>query len=185
MHKCDKCGAEATVHDFKLAKGGIMHQVHLCDDCANKLGVANKQFQTLDELVQSAAAPAGGQLMGGARGEAGAAVCPGCGMAWSEFREKGQLGCAACYDAFGEQISALVERMHEGGTHHVGKTPTKADRNESVELRVQHLRKQLADALAAEQYEKAAEIRDRLSTMGRVIRPAESSTEADASGGQS
>jgi protein-arginine kinase activator protein McsA len=39
-------------------------------------------------------------------------------------------------------------------------------------LRLQHLRKELADALSWEQYERAAEIRDLLTTLGVTTAPA-------------
>ncbi len=181
MHKCQKCGAEATVHDFKLMKGGIASQIHLCETCANKMGVESKGFKTMEELMEAAAALAGpGAGAKGAGGEAAGQkgqACSACGMGWSEFREKGQLGCAACYEAFEAQITQLAERMHEGGTQHMGKRPQGASAGPGdggMELRAQKLRQQLTEALALEQYERAAEIRDRLNAMGAAISKRES-----------
>ena len=194
MHKCQKCGAEATVHDFKLMKGGIASQIHLCESCANKMGVESKGFKTLEELLEAAAALAGPSSSAGATGVGAGAeasgqkglACRGCGMGWSEFREKGQLGCASCYEAFETQIAQLAERMHEGGAQHMGKRPRGASAgggDGGMELRAKKLRQQLTEALALEQYERAAEIRDRLNAMGAAVIKKEST--AGEAGGRS
>jgi len=87
-------------------------------------------------------------------------ACISCGLTWAEFRDRSQFGCSECYDAFEKQLNALLERAHEGGAHHVGKRPHRHLDDYDVKVRIQHLRKQLADAISAEQYEHAAQLRD-------------------------
>lgn len=116
---------------------------------------------------------------------AGVAACPRCGLTYAAFRQHGLLGCEACYAAFGEALGALLERAG-GAPHHVGKSPrVGADRPtdpaagrlnpeapvarsvptldpEDRQRRESVLRKQLAEAVAAEQYERAVCLRDEL-----------------------
>jgi protein-arginine kinase activator protein McsA len=97
-----------------------------------------------------------------------AARCPGCGLPFADFRQTGLLGCPACYDAFMPQIGAVIERAQAGAVHHVGRSPQRlegmADR---VALR-KRLMQELETAIAAEQYERAARLRDQLQGLGDV-----------------
>ena len=118
------------------------------------------------------------------------AACPSCGLTFSEFKTSGHLGCANCYKVFESQISPLIERAHEGATHHVGKVPKRllgggasgsAEARSvlgDLEARNQRriaLRKQLDDAIRGEQYEVAAKLRDQISKLSELgVLPPES-----------
>lgn len=169
--KCDKCQeSEATVHEVTI-KGGQRHEKHLCESCAKADGVAPQAHVPLPELLKSYITTQT-QGAGGTSAvvpAAPATACPACGTTYAQFRTSGLLGCAECYAVFETQLGPLLARAHEGGTHHVGKSPKgpgvtpatpggDAQRSE----RVAALRKRLADAVAAEQYEKAAMLRDEL-----------------------
>ncbi|MFW5653124.1 MAG: UvrB/UvrC motif-containing protein [Planctomycetota bacterium] len=178
---CDKCGEEATIHDLKLVKGGIISQVHLCEKCAADLGMVGKSFKTIEELLQEAikshqplsSGPSSGPGASGSSKSGTAlvrrtpgATCGTCGLTWSEFRDQGVLGCPDCYTAFASRLTPLLGRAHEGGTHHIGKVPRQFKDKADIEPKVRHLRKQLAEALLTEQYERAARLRDQLVAMG-------------------
>lgn len=177
MMKCTRCGKEATVHDIKVVKGGIVSQIHLCEACAQSEGkTQNTMFPSAEEVaneaLMQAAAAAGvpaGTSSAAASNRRVANQCPECGLSWDSFRQEGKLGCPGCYAAFESRLGPLLERAHEGGTHHVGKTPNRAKAEVDMGLRVQHLRKQLLDALSAEQYELAANLRDQITNLGYGI----------------
>lgn len=173
--KCDRCENESTVHEVMI-KGGQKVEKHLCENCAREEGIAVHTHAPINELITKFVMAQAGQP---APVKAGS--CPGCGMSFAEFREGGVLGCPECYRAFEGQLGPLVERAHEGGTHHVGKTPKRvvgvADRAE----RIVALRKQLSDAIAAEQYERAANLRDQLM---HVEKPSVDAGSASGSAGE-
>src|SRR5262249_10323786 len=113
-------------------------------------------------------------------------ACPKCGTTYVEFRQSGLLGCADCYSAFEAQLGPLLERAHEGASHHVGKVPRRAlsggrtggSRPEAIlgdaaqrAGRITALRKQLDEAVQAEQYERAAALRDELRKMTELGAP--------------
>ncbi|MFT3686569.1 MAG: hypothetical protein QM783_16910 [Phycisphaerales bacterium] len=121
--KCDRCSNEATVHEVTI-KSGKRHEKHLCEQCAAGAGVAPVAHTPLTELltqfVSLQAAPKE------ARGKPAAPLadtCPTCGLTFAAFRQHEKLGCMHCYQAFERQLGGLLERLHEGATHHVGKTP--------------------------------------------------------------
>ena len=155
--KCDRCGCEATVHETIIRNGKVIEK-HLCLDCAQEEGIAPQPHPSINELITSyTIAQSGGVLASGASAE-----CSNCGMKYAQFRKHGLLGCSECYAAFEGQVGPLIERAHEGATHHVGKRPRRAGGAVDRERRITALRKQLQDAIDAEQYEKAAVLRDQL-----------------------
>jgi protein arginine kinase activator len=151
--KCDLCERPAVVHEVTV-RNGVKEEVHLCEQHAVEAGVSlpgHAPMQMLTLLSQPARtrAPAGRK-------------CPGCGLTFARFRQAGTLGCPQCYEAFHEQLAPLIERAQNQATHHRGKTPRRAGKSIDRQLQVQHLVKQLDEAVASEQYERAAQLRDRL-----------------------
>lgn len=165
--KCDRCDNEATVHDTKVRGGQIVSQ-HLCEKCAAEAGLVSGGVA----MPSTALAP-----------KPGVPTCPSCGLSLADFRQGGLLGCAVCYTTFEATLTPMIERAHEGATHHVGKTPRNlleragpardailGGPRERVE-RLRLLKKQLDDAVRAEQYERAAALRDELRRLGGTADP--------------
>jgi len=159
--KCDRCDSEAVVHEIVVVNGEKVEK-HLCTACAQEDGLAPVKGSTLTaplaKLVMSSSiiakppAPA-------------ADACSACGATWAEFRKSGLLGCAECYDIFEEKLIPLIERAHEGASEHSGKAPKRSAELIDRRRLVASLRKQLLEAVDAEHYERAAELRDRLRTV--------------------
>ncbi|MGP1311048.1 MAG: UvrB/UvrC motif-containing protein, partial [Phycisphaerales bacterium] len=68
-------------------------------------------------------------------------------------------------DTFDEQLTPLLARAHEGGAHHTGKTPGRAGLSAGLHRELSSLRRELEDAIKAEEYERAASLRDRIRTL--------------------
>jgi protein arginine kinase activator len=160
--RCSQCGGGEGVIDLNQIEGGEVRVVHLCAKCA-----AEKGIQTTAALADS---PLGGLLAAiGADPSSSPepvdlaeSACHRCGATLQDFRETGHLGCADCYTAFAEQLRELLRRLH-GSAHHTGiaySPPGSTPRPE--EESADSLRDQLRRAIAAEAFEQAAEIRDRL-----------------------
>jgi protein arginine kinase activator len=79
------------------------------------------------------------------------AACAACGMSAAEFKAAGRLGCAHDYDALRPALEPLLERIHRALAH-AGKAPRA--------VRVRDWRRRLGAAVAAEDYEEAARLRD-------------------------
>lgn len=166
--QCEQCDREATVYELRVVNGK-KHERHLCEQCAREAGIAVPAPVSVPELIQQMV-----QGVAAAKPAAPAAgKCPGCGMSYEEFRQLGQLGCPQCYQAFEAQLGPLLERWHEGGSHHVGKTPRRGfSGRPSGQLqssgvpdqgaRLETLQRQLEEAVRTEQYERAAKLRDEI-----------------------
>lgn len=157
--KCQFCANPATVHLTRLVKKQKL-EVHLCEACAEK-----HQSPASDVSLSSILESLIGQHVSPVAEELGRLICPTCGIKYMEFRADGRLGCPADYEVFRAGLVPILQRIHRA-TRHVGKVPRRvagpspdADRaGPSAELL--DLRQQLRRAVEAEDYERAAALRD-------------------------
>jgi protein arginine kinase activator len=88
-------------------------------------------------------------------------VCDVCGLTFGEFRQQKLLGCPHDYDAFERVLLPLIEGAHGGAGQHVGKVPHRRG-EQTKHNALLRLRGELKKAVAAEDYEKAARLRDQI-----------------------
>ena len=152
--KCDQCDRAATHHSVEIVKGEKIEK-HLCDMHAAEAGLSiTTGVQTpINELLTQFVKLHGGEVQKDT-------VCDHCGMSFGEFRENSLLGCPGCYTAFETQLGPLLERAHEGAVHHVGKVPNRESDHEQRQQLLMRMHKRLDEAVASEDYELAARLRD-------------------------
>ena len=93
--------------------------------------------------------------------------CPDCGIGFLEFRRQGRLGCARDYDIFREQLRTLVDRLHRR-SQHTGKRPARTTGPMTDYCDQRRLRRELAAAVAADDFSLAARLRDELREKDRT-----------------
>ena len=154
---CERCSEAATVH-LTDSVDGRRTETHLCLACARAAGVVLPERPPrlgLDQVVQKLIVAHVGELVG----ELAELACPDCGVRFMEFRTSGRLGCPTDYQVFRKGLLPLLARS-QPATRHVGKAPRRAavpaDRG-----RLQ-LRSRFRAAIAREDYEQAATLRDQL-----------------------
>lgn len=153
---CQQCKKRtATVHLTDLVQGEKRER-HLCEECAGQEGVAVKQHVSINDVLNSfLASQSGVQELAKVR-------CPDCGMSFVEFRSQGLLGCPKDYDVFGEALETLITRAQDGNTHHTGKSPGQMVQIDPVQQERHRLQRELREAVEAEDYERAAGLRDQI-----------------------
>lgn len=148
---CDSCHEnEATVHLTEIVDG-VKHEVHYCELCAQQQGVVLSAPSLLGNLPGGGPEGAGDPDL----------LCTGCHLTYKEFRQRGRLGCARCYEAFKEGLIPLLERIH-GSSQHLGRAPEESGDHLKAERQLIELRRELARVIQREEYEQAARIRDRI-----------------------
>ena len=157
--QCDICSKKkATVHLTEIVDDQ-MSEMHLCEECARKKSVQMEQQFGLADLL------AGLADFGKSPKEEEAketVKCSKCGMSYDDFRKFGRLGCGHCYESFKMHLGTLLKKVH-GSNHHLGKTPTKIPQSEKKIIEdFQELKIQLEKAIQMENFELAAEIRDKI-----------------------
>ncbi|HZN98151.1 MAG TPA: UvrB/UvrC motif-containing protein [Gemmatimonadales bacterium] len=160
---CEQCHErEAVIHLTQIVNEQVT-TLHLCERCAAEKGVESPGSMPKTPLGTFLAAM-GQELPEQTPTPRSSENCPRCGGSLQDFRESGRLGCSDCYRTFEVPLRDLLRRLH-GSTHHMGEryadreatAPAPAPRGHAAELR-----EQLRLAVETENFELAAELRDRL-----------------------
>jgi protein arginine kinase activator len=159
--QCQICNKnDATIHLTEIVDGART-EMHICEQCAIEQDIAVKSHIPINELLSNllAVQPSDDELTGPLEREV---VCPDCGFTLAQFRKEGVLGCPRDYEIFEKTLLAIIEKAHEGKTTHCGKIPLKTPGNTKKQMELLGLRQQLDAAVQSEDYELAAELRDRI-----------------------
>lgn len=157
---CDNCAErDASVHLTTIVNNEVRQQ-HLCEKCAAERGletsVAPKHplgdfLQAVQQQLTTPSADAG--------------RCTFCGATMNDFRTTGRWGCARCYSTFEVSMRELLRRVH-GNSRHGGRSyqPPQPELDERATI-LGELKERLRRAIESEQFELAADLRDRIRVM--------------------
>lgn len=157
---CPRClKREATVY-FSRNINGKKEEYQVCGECAKELG-----FFSQSELLFNMSDFMGGFMgKGMAHSLSAEKICPSCGMSLGELAKTSKLGCSKCYDFFDSYLEPVMKRIH-GNTRHTGKLPENADENFKKQRHLISLKDELKSAIAREDFEQAALLRDKIKEM--------------------
>lgn len=167
--QCQVCKkSPATVHLTQIIENQVK-KVDLCEACAKEKGVNDPTGFSLADLLLGLGAS---QKMEEATTSTGAeVVCRNCGFTQADFKKTGRLGCSECYNVFADGLDALLKGMHKG-TQHKGKVPPAVRRVVSFEARLAKLEAALKAAVAKEDFETAAGLRDEIKQAKKAMQEA-------------
>lgn len=160
-HHCDCCPNPAVMHEI-LVRDGVTTEVHLCAEHAQERGY----------VLPSAAGPAlvVGKLLQQAtpapQRPRAQRACENCGATMQAILAQGLCGCPACYSGFERELGAVISRAQAGASVHVGRHPAQAASLVDRAALRNKLARELREAVAREEYERAAHLRDRLQSIG-------------------
>lgn len=160
---CEQCRKRpANVHVTRVVNSEKT-EMHLCSECASEMEDIGLPFEpgvsmqnllaellNYDEWLGRQASPV-----------RSAPQCPACGLGYQELTRSGFLGCARCYEEFAAPLQSLLQRIH-GATRHNGKLPRRRRGALDLTRQIEELRQQLNEAISAEEYERAAKLRDEI-----------------------
>lgn len=155
---CDRCKMKEAKIYYTEITGGKKIEQHLCEDCAAELTSFQKEIP-LESLLSG--------LLGIGSGSSRERVCQVCGMSYQEFQKVGKFGCENCYKIFGRLHQGTLKRI-QGATAHTGKIAASWQQESFKQQEKQEqpdpllLKKALEEAIAKEEYEEAARLRDEI-----------------------
>jgi protein-arginine kinase activator protein McsA len=100
-------------------------------------------------------------------------TCPTCAMTFDEFKKEGRLGCAACYDTFGGPLIEAIRRIHGiPEAKHTGMRPGASAPSRAIAVKqdLQRLSRLMQAAVEAENYERAAKLRDEIHVLEKEVK---------------
>jgi protein arginine kinase activator len=163
---CQEChNANASVH-VKRRQGDEEVSVHLCRACAQKMGWSDPLEDAKFPLAQFISSMMQDMTSGAPRERADEvdAKCSECGLSFQEFSRTGRLGCGHCYESFRASMQELLRRIH-GNTTHEGRRPRRAPKPAEApaqDATLKQLKTDLDSAIADEDFERAAKLRDEI-----------------------
>ena len=167
--RCQKKKASVTHRDLRAGRLSVRHLCAECTEVLESTGELQDISAALPPYIAPLAEDEGGRFPlfpaatpteGSARSK-GQVKCPLCGMTHAELLAGGRAGCPRCYAVFSETLSSALCAM-QGTAAHVGRVPTAVRMRKERGMRLVALRESLREAVAAEQYERAAGLRDEI-----------------------
>ena len=167
---CEECGVNEACYTISVMMGGQVTQRHLCADCMAKMNM-NLAAGNVKHLLSAIMSAITGSVE-----EAAASVdiapeddvvCERCGTALSQFTKSGKLGCPSCYITFREQLTPMLQQIH-GRVQHAGRKPLDTEAAQRRRSRYESLNRQLEQAVAVEDFETAAILRDQLRQLNNM-----------------
>jgi protein arginine kinase activator len=160
--QCQICSKRtATIHLTEITEG-VRSEMHVCEHCAAEQGIAAQGQVSINQLLTDFlnSQPTDEEIMGPSVEQEQS--CPTCGFTLDRLRKEGTLGCPHDYEVFEETLIPLIERAHNGSSAHCGKVPAKTPGPAKKMAGLSLLRQQLEAAVRSEDYERAAELRDKM-----------------------
>ncbi|MDI6709779.1 MAG: UvrB/UvrC motif-containing protein [Thermoanaerobacterales bacterium] len=159
--ECEKCHKRpATVHYTEVVNGK-KREMHLCATCAEEEGIGSFKITTHPFKFENLFGDLLGAELPRAAGEARENACRRCGLTERQFARLGRFGCSGCYDAFEPHLDALLRRV-QGHLRHTGKVPARGQHKARRQREIDRLRRELQEAVQREEFERAAELRDKI-----------------------
>jgi protein arginine kinase activator len=169
---CPECNKrEASIHVTQIINNQKV-TVSLCKECAAKFGfhspLDNVPFP-LAEILSGMSKETPAPVQQDAADES---VCPNCNLSFEEFTRRGRFGCGNCYSAFRHRLEPIMRKIH-GASLHRGRNPNiphegTADQTLPVKEE-ERLDSELKKAIKAEDFERAAELRDKLKAVRQSL----------------
>ncbi|MBQ8641506.1 MAG: UvrB/UvrC motif-containing protein [Clostridia bacterium] len=172
---CEKCGKKEATCYYRENVNGTVKSYRLCPECAAGLQKSG-EIQTggfgEDPIAKMMSFFSGddffggddlfGKLMGSPqRMPEKGKTCALCGGTFQDMVKSGKAGCPRCYETFAAELTPSIQRIH-GRTVHTGQAPARFREENEKKQKIAALEAELKEAIQAENYERAAEIRDSL-----------------------
>lgn len=184
---CDECRINEACCAITMLAGDRTITRHLCRSCMEKI----QRQQPRDAVARLLSEAMRDSLMNAIAAKAATAVnndagvqhkeetsdddnmkCSCCGKTFGEVKKKNQLGCPECVSAFGSKLSEYIEEMPSNKAaacitapiQHYGSIADDANMGIHSSYRLREMNKMLEEAVKNEEYEKAARLRDEITT---------------------
>lgn len=162
---CEHCKQRNATVTVTQVQNGQKVEHHYCDVCASQFHPFHAEFKQEPVSIQQLlsnwfGSPTWQQKVGEKQQvQTQQQTCPRCGFTYKQFLKEGKFGCSNCYDTFSEHLPKLFNRI-QAGPQHIGKMPGSRNNIYVMKKQIEDIRKRMKVAVAEEQFEEAAKLRD-------------------------
>lgn len=148
---CQRCKMREATGYMEKTVGGVKTRIYVCPECFKQAQL--EMFSSIDDF---------GLFSGVARGATNTrAKCSKCGTSLREISDTCFVGCPYCYTELGEQIKPIIRNIQSAAMH-IGSRPDGEAQGQGQGNELAMLEQQLKDAIAAENFEQAQKINERI-----------------------
>lgn len=163
---CERCKKNTATVFYEENINGESRSYSLCSECAAEM---KKSGELSGFFPFSGLGSMHDQLFGGLFGISEPTAktrkaCTLCGSTFTDFQKNGKTGCPECYKTFKDELKSTIRSIH-GNVNHIGRAPAKFRKSREKENELKALKAQLKEAIANEDFETAAMLRDRIRAM--------------------
>lgn len=185
---CEKCQKQPAAMRLTKIINNKKHVMHLCPECARE--TSQQVTPALDGIGSILSGLMGFDKIWSVDKAKPVKTCPVCGMTQQQITKNGKLGCGECYNTFLTELRPLLRKIH-GNCLHKGSQPAVAKaanatmnledilqnavpieekgKVASLQAEMESLQSQMKDAIAHEDFERAASIRDRIKELEKLV----------------
>jgi len=160
---CEDCKKVAATVHFTQITNNEKTVLSLCKECAAKRGFHSPLDNAAFPLAEIISGLIQNQYPERKRNIPDL-KCPQCGLTFEAFAQQGRFGCGECYKAFRSDLEPLMRKIH-GSSLHKGKLPVTGPDQPLPVREEERLETELKKAIEAEDFERAADLRDKLKTI--------------------
>jgi len=161
---CQKCNKnQATIHLTQIVDNKKI-TFSICKECAAEMGFHSPLDNVPFPLAEILSGMVQGQLQQADSHQMPEVTCPNCGLTFEAFSRQGRFGCGQCYSAFRPRLDAIMRKLH-GSSLHKGKLPVPDEDHKQSVKEEERLEVELKKAIDTEDFERAADLRDKLKTI--------------------
>ena len=180
---CEKCKKNQATVFLRETVNGRETAYSLCGECAEdmkkegKLKLSFGPFGGYLSLADDGMYPFFGSIFASPRMLGGKPtekkICPLCGASFDDIRKSGKLGCPECYETFAAELEPAFGCYGSAAAGGDRRIPRAAREKLERDERLSELEAGLKAAVAAENFEEAARLRDEI----RAIKAADGERE--------
>ena len=126
---CENCGKNEANVRYKENINGNVRELHLCEECSEKLGIGEMNFNMpidfsdfLSGFMDGFMEPEFMPMLNGIRN----IKCKTCGTVFDDILNTGMLGCGDCYNIFEDRLDPIIKKV-QGTNRHVGRLAKEID----------------------------------------------------------
>ena len=172
---CEKCKKNEAKVNLITVVNGEKHEIWLCENCVKDIS----SIPFLSSMGQNINFPFQGMLTGLLsnvdstkvdvdNSKIKEIVCSNCGLTYNEFKKTGRLGCSDCYKEFKVVLEPRIKSL-QAGVKHIGKIPNMKGQELIRRRKLKDLKEEMQKLIVAEDYERAATVRDEIRVLELYI----------------